>query len=97
MIDLRLLGLSVNAFLREQLGFLAALQALHIMAVAMIGSSVIFFLSHRPLKLTLRKVHRGLIHEISSSDRFGTDRGHLSSIGHADLGANGDAPGWASA
>jgi hypothetical protein len=42
MIDLRLLGLSMNAFLREQLGFLAALQALHIMAVAMIGSSVIF-------------------------------------------------------
>jgi hypothetical protein len=32
---------SVNAFLREQLGFLAALQALHIMAVAMIGSSVL--------------------------------------------------------
>ncbi len=32
---------SVNAFLREQLGFLAALQALHIMAVAMVGSSVL--------------------------------------------------------
>jgi uncharacterized membrane protein YeaQ/YmgE (transglycosylase-associated protein family) len=42
IIDLGLLGSSVNAFLRERLGFLAALQALHIMAVAMIGSSVVF-------------------------------------------------------
>lgn len=32
---------SLNAFLREQLGFLAALQAVHIMAVAMVGSSVL--------------------------------------------------------
>jgi hypothetical protein len=32
---------SLNGFLREQLGFLAALQAVHIMAVAMVGSSVL--------------------------------------------------------
>jgi hypothetical protein len=32
---------TVNAILREQLGFLAALQAIHIMAVAMVGSSVL--------------------------------------------------------
>ena len=32
---------NLNAFLREQLGFLAALQAIHIMAVAMVGSSVL--------------------------------------------------------
>ena len=32
---------SVNSFLRDQLGLLAALQAIHIMAVAMVGSSVL--------------------------------------------------------
>jgi hypothetical protein len=32
---------SLNTFLRDQLGFLAALQAVHIMAVAMVGSSVL--------------------------------------------------------
>jgi hypothetical protein len=40
-VSLWLSQTSVSAFLREQLGLLAALQALHIMAVAMVGSSVL--------------------------------------------------------
>jgi hypothetical protein len=40
-VSLWLSQTSVSASLREQLGLLAALQALHIMAVAMVGSSVL--------------------------------------------------------